>query len=117
MKHEIENWFTYHPPSPEQIPAYNTIREAGKHLATLIDSNCPPCADTTAAIRKVREAVFSANAAIACAPRVMGYSPEDNQAKQPYRHESEEMAIKKLVEEKERYLRGTGLRQQEGNYL
>lgn len=63
---QIENWFTYHSPSPEQLPRYQNLREAGKHLALTILSNTPPGPDQTAAIRKVREAVMTANQAIAC---------------------------------------------------
>ena len=63
---DIENWFTYHSPSTEQLPKYQAIRDAGKSLAHTILINTPTSADQTAAIRKVREAVMTANAAIAC---------------------------------------------------
>ena len=57
--------FTYHPPSPYQQKCYESVREAAKHFATIILHNVPTCADRTAALRKVREAVMTANAAIA----------------------------------------------------
>lgn len=63
---DIENWFTYHSPKAEQVPKYAAIRDAGKRLASVILDSTPPSADQTAAIRKVREAVATANAAIAC---------------------------------------------------
>lgn len=63
---EIDNYFTYHAPSSNQIPLYNKLREAGKAFAEVINECTPPSADQTAAIRKVREAVMTANAAIAC---------------------------------------------------
>jgi hypothetical protein len=63
---QLENWFTYHSPTPEQIPKYQAIREAGLALAKVIVENAPDCADTTAAVRKIREACMTANAAIAC---------------------------------------------------
>lgn len=63
---ELHNWFTYHSPSPDQLPKYLAIREAGLELARVITNNSPQCADQTAAIRKIREAVMTANAAIAC---------------------------------------------------
>lgn len=63
---QILNWFTYHSPSTEQLPKYQEIREAGAQLALSIAKNSPASADQTAAIRKVREAVMTANAAIAC---------------------------------------------------
>jgi hypothetical protein len=63
----IDHLFTYHPPTgEEQLQKYQNLREAGKTLAKVIWDNCPPGADASAAIRKVREAVMTANAAIAC---------------------------------------------------
>lgn len=66
MKDKIEVWFTYHTPTPEQIDAYNVIRNTAKSLAHVILDNTPPSADQTAALRKLRECVMTANAAIAC---------------------------------------------------
>lgn len=63
---DLNNWFTYHAPTPEQIDAYRTIRDHGLALAEVIMNFTPASADQTAAIRKVREAVMTANAAIAC---------------------------------------------------
>ena len=63
---QLDNWFTYHSPTPDQLPKYLAIREAGKVFAETIVANVPDSADCTAAIRKIREAVFTANAAIAC---------------------------------------------------
>lgn len=62
----LENWFTYHSPTAEQIPKYLKIREAGLAFAKAIRDNTPASADQTAAIRKVREAVMTANQSIAC---------------------------------------------------
>jgi hypothetical protein len=61
----IEELFTYHPPDDLQKVAYKTIREGAKNFAKIIDGCCPPGPDRTAAIRKIREAVFVANACIA----------------------------------------------------
>ncbi len=66
---DLERWFTYHAPEPEQIAAYAEIRSAALGFATAILALTPPSADQTAAIRKVREAVMTANAAIACEPK------------------------------------------------
>lgn len=63
---DLQNWFTYHSPTPEQLPKYQAIRDAGLALATAIVDNSPASADQTAAIRKVREACMTANAGIAC---------------------------------------------------
>jgi len=66
---DLENWFTYHAPRPEQIQQYQEIRDAARVLAGSILDNTVPSADQSAAIRKVREAVMTANACIACEGR------------------------------------------------
>lgn len=65
-RQQLENWFTYYRPTPDQLPKYSAIREAGLQFAQAIVENSPASADRTAALRKVREAVMTANAAIAC---------------------------------------------------
>ena len=66
LEHQIETWFTYHPPKGDQAARYVRLRDAAKAFALLIAECTPSCADQTDAIRKVREAVMTANAAIAC---------------------------------------------------
>ena len=63
----LEEAFRYHPPegSSAKTRAYATIRASGRALALTILQSVPRCADRTAAIRKVREAVMTANAAVA----------------------------------------------------
>ena len=63
---DIENWFSYHSPTPTQAEQYVNIRDAAKVLAYVILTNAPDSADRTSAIRKLREAVMVANASIAC---------------------------------------------------
>jgi hypothetical protein len=63
---QIANWFTYHRPEGDQPARYEELRAAGKVLAEVIVRLTPPSVDQRAAIRLVREAVFTANAAIAC---------------------------------------------------
>jgi len=62
----LVNWFTYHAPVGDQAARYESIRRAGLDMARVIVAATPPSADQTAAIRKIREAVMTANAAIAC---------------------------------------------------
>lgn len=62
---DIEAAFTYHPPFGTQTERYVAIRDKAKELALLIRESTPMCADQTAAIRKLRECVMTANAAIA----------------------------------------------------
>lgn len=63
---DVEHMFNYHAPSPDQIPKYEELRKAAGDFAQTILRLTPGCPDQTAAIRKVREAVMTANAAIAC---------------------------------------------------
>ena len=64
-KDTINEIFTYHSPTPTQIPQYETIRNAAKEFAMILIDNTPRSADQSAAIRHLREAVMTANAAIA----------------------------------------------------
>ena len=63
---QIEREFTYHSPKGDQPQRYMRIRDSAKLLAHTIAECAPNCADRSAALRKVREAVMTANAAIAC---------------------------------------------------
>lgn len=62
---QIEEWFTYHPPHGDQAQRYVAIREKAKELAYIIIAATPSSADQIAALRKLRECVMTANAAIA----------------------------------------------------
>lgn len=62
---DIDKLFTYHAPKEGQPVRYERIRGAAKELALIIVQNTPESADQTAAIRKLREAVMTANASIA----------------------------------------------------
>lgn len=66
---QIIDLFTYHAPSGSQPRRYEAIRTKARELALLIVESCPESADTTAAIRKLRECVMTANAAIALEPQ------------------------------------------------
>jgi hypothetical protein len=68
--YEIEQIFTYHKPEGDQPAKYEKLREAAKAFALTILECVPICADQSAAIRHVREAVMTANAAIALKGRV-----------------------------------------------
>lgn len=73
---QLDNWFEYH--APENIARaanvdteivladFADIRVQGKILAETIVGACPDCADTTFAIRLIRQAIMTANQAIAC---------------------------------------------------
>ena len=63
---QLKHWFTYHPADVADAEAYERIRTAACYFAEVITANTPTCADQTVAVRKVREAVYTANAARAC---------------------------------------------------
>lgn len=68
---DLVNWFKNHPPAnATEVARYDRIREAGRIFAMTIREETPVSADQSVAIRKVREAVWSANASIACASGV-----------------------------------------------
>ena len=64
-KDNVETIFTYQKPREDQLPKFDAVREALVVAAKAILDNCPACADTSAALRKLREARMDANAAIA----------------------------------------------------
>ncbi len=60
--HEL---FRYHPPTPTQTVNYKRLRSAAYDFANAILAYTPECEDQQQALRKVREALFTANASIA----------------------------------------------------
>lgn len=61
----LDDTFTYHKPTGDQPERYERVRAAAKTFAGAILENCPSSADRAAAIRKVREAMMTANMSIA----------------------------------------------------
>lgn len=67
-QHEIENWFTFHPPKDDaQRESYELIRANGKAFARLILDLVPAGPEQDEAINRLREVVMWANAGVACA--------------------------------------------------
>lgn len=64
-KEVIDDLFSYHSPTRDQEDQYNKIREGARQFARVLVENTPACADQTTAIRKLRECVMTANAAVA----------------------------------------------------
>lgn len=60
----IDQLFTYHAPTYDSRQKFEIIREAAKLFAKILYREVPASADRTAAIRKLREAVMTANAGI-----------------------------------------------------
>lgn len=61
----LDHVFEYHSPSGDQVEAYAEIRQQAKGMARVIFLRCPPSADRTTALRRLRESVMVANASIA----------------------------------------------------
>jgi hypothetical protein len=57
--------FTYHPPNEVTAPRFQAINRAAKNFAEVVLETCMPSADRSAAIRQIREARMTANAAVA----------------------------------------------------
>jgi len=62
---DLDHIFKYHAPNEEQQKKYEILRAAAKAFAQAIVDCVPVGADQTAAVRKVREAVMTANAGVA----------------------------------------------------
>jgi hypothetical protein len=61
----VAEFFKYHAPNDFTIPKYAAINQAAKNFAEVVLANCPRGADLAAAIRLIRDARMTANAAIA----------------------------------------------------
>ena len=62
---EVDEQLSYHTMSASQLARSQEIRMAAKYFATAIINNTKSSADQSAAIRHVRDALMTANAAIA----------------------------------------------------
>lgn len=62
---QIENAFTYHPPTEEQVQKYQLIRQQAKQLAHTINAQCPDGREKNVAMDHLDALVMFANASIA----------------------------------------------------
>jgi hypothetical protein len=65
-QNQIDHWFMFHSPTPEQQKKYAALRAKAKEFAELIVVVCPEGDDKMYAIRHIRETVMLANQSIAC---------------------------------------------------
>ena len=61
----IDEVFTYHAPSPDQVVRYEKLRAAAKEFASAILQNVIPSAERTRALNNVSDTLMLANKAIA----------------------------------------------------
>jgi hypothetical protein len=64
VEDKVAEMVSYHKPDEKGIAAITAVREATAKLILTIVQNCPPSPDRSAAIRKAREAMMTANASI-----------------------------------------------------
>ncbi len=62
---DAEYVFTHHVPTHDKLVHYDAIHAAAKSFAEVILANTPPGDDQAAALRLLREATMTANAAVA----------------------------------------------------
>lgn len=65
QKRDLENRFTYHPPTNDQVERYNTLRMSVFGLATIIVSNTPSSREQDKALDALDTVLMFANASIA----------------------------------------------------
>jgi hypothetical protein len=66
MEHQdIDNRFTYHKPTEDQIIRMAALREQARIFAHMIDAATPTCREQSLAITSLEDCVMRANAAIA----------------------------------------------------
>ena len=62
---ELKIRFTYHPPTPEQVIKYETLRRNAFDFATIINEICPDSREKSLALTHLEDSVMCANASIA----------------------------------------------------
>lgn len=65
---DLEKRFTYHAPTPDQIPKYQELRDTAKDLAYRINELVPQSREQSLALTHLEQAIFWANAGIARNP-------------------------------------------------
>lgn len=76
MSDDIDNWTTYHRPTREAASRHEAVKAGAREFLRCIETNAPAGADRDAAYRKVREAMMTTSAAIACDPALQAEGGE-----------------------------------------
>jgi hypothetical protein len=80
---DLDHIFKYHPPHSKQPEQYELLRIKAKEFAATIVAIVPEGADQDYAIRKVREALMTANAGIATRGRLFEWQNEERSEPAP----------------------------------
>ncbi|XHX80950.1 MAG: hypothetical protein RBJ76_13760 [Stenomitos frigidus ULC029] len=67
---DLDWLFEYHPPTEATVSQHNAIKAGARAFVEVILANAPVAADWTTAIRQVREAMYTAAAAVALEGRL-----------------------------------------------
>lgn len=70
-KATVTNWFEYHPATAVTGPLHDSVRADFRKLASDLYDQLPEGPDKTLALRKLQEAMWATNAAIACNQAVL----------------------------------------------
>lgn len=65
QKELIDFCFIHHPPRPDQIKKYDTVRSRFKEMAEMIKNICPETRERDQSMVNLEQAMFWANASIA----------------------------------------------------
>ena len=65
MAERLENDYTYHAPTGDQVERYQAIRDDAHSLAITICENTPPSREQSVALTLLEQVVMEANASIA----------------------------------------------------
>lgn len=80
---QLENIFSHHPPTGTKGLRHDTVRRHALNFAFAIVATCPPSAERSEAVVKIREAMFYANSAIACHPEPTVTNPTTASPEKP----------------------------------
>ncbi len=69
-KYDLDHIFSYHSPKGDQPAKYEAIRAAAKNFAKVVLENTPSGEDRASALREIRTAMMTANAAVALEGRL-----------------------------------------------
>jgi hypothetical protein len=65
IQERLDNDYTYHAPTPEQVDVYTKIRATAKAFAELVANMTPASREQSIALTNIEAAVMYANAAVA----------------------------------------------------
>jgi hypothetical protein len=63
---QLDTWFIYHSPTPDDVKKYAKINEAAKAFAKIVMDECIEGKDQDTALLLIRQARMTANSSIAC---------------------------------------------------